>query len=182
MVVEGFEVIMMYGQSLVVDMQSEVVDVQSEVVVVDVRTLLGNHPCGGATCVGDGERVYDDDVVCEVDINWRFDADSYGFLLKCVELVFDELVMMLKFLEKDYGVTKERIDSCFQPMREEMIIEHDSDACIYRICVHINTDDILFENEFPIFDIEKKLVMWVIWDEKCDQNEVEDDDYKVKVV
>nr|GEW27036.1 RNA-directed DNA polymerase, eukaryota [Tanacetum cinerariifolium] len=99
----GFEVVVMYCQS-------PMVDVQREVMVVDVRTTLENHPC----LKHEGCLV--------VDINWRFDADSCGFLLKCVELVLHELVMvMLKFLEKDYGITKERIDVYFQSTGEEMI-------------------------------------------------------------
>nr|GEX34434.1 hypothetical protein [Tanacetum cinerariifolium] len=140
-------------------------NVQSEVVVVDVRTSMGNHPClkqeGCATYVGDGERVCEDDVVCEVllqEVDFKgscsdesdlslgvgevvlsfwfssLDVSSHGGDLVMYWVILDEkcdqnkvedgdykVKVMLKFLEKDYGVTKERIDSCFQLTREEMM-------------------------------------------------------------
>nr|GEW47704.1 hypothetical protein [Tanacetum cinerariifolium] len=43
-------------------------------------------------------------------------------------------------------------------LRVLKMIEHDSRACIYGALVSVDTNDIFSNNEFPIFDVGRKII------------------------
>ncbi|GJS39602.1 hypothetical protein Tco_0564645 [Tanacetum coccineum] len=71
------------------------------------------------------------------------------FLLKFGELVLDELVMAMNYNE----VGKVKLLRVFE------MIEHDGRACIYEAFVSVHINAILTNDEFPILDVGRKIIL-----------------------
>ncbi|GJS25000.1 hypothetical protein Tco_0453632 [Tanacetum coccineum] len=56
-------------------------------------------------------------------------------------------------MEEDNKVGKVKV------LRVLEMMEHDSEACIYGALVSVDTNDIFLNNEFPILDVGRKIIL-----------------------